>query len=83
MIILDLTNYYKRPPAWPDNTPDKIRLTKGKYEKEYDIHPTERRKKWYKEMVKYQKMQSPNLRHDWPIGMDVSELPIGVEITET
>lgn len=84
MIILDLTNYKgKRPSHWPDSTPDKIRLTKGKHFSEYDVHPIERRKKWYKEMVKKQGKQYPSKNHDWPVGVSMFDLPAGVKIIET
>ena len=85
MITLDLTNYKgKKPDYWPANTPDKIRLTRGKYQKEYDIHSSERRKAWYKEIIKLSKKEyhDPPYKYDWPIGVNEYELPDGVKIIE-
>ena len=71
MIILDLSEYTgKRPTTWPDDIPKKIRLVEGKHAKEYNIHPTHRRTKWYKKLVKNRFYTSPlpflpPLPEDW------------------
>ena len=83
MIILDLSEYTgKRPTTWPDDIPKKIRLVEGKHAKEYNIHPTHRRTKWYKKLVKNIQVIYPYKRPEWPIGLDLLDLKPGTKIME-
>ena len=73
MIILDITNARKPKDwfkIWP---PNRIRLEKGKYQKDFDIHPMCRHTKWYKALVQTNIERYPRKNHDWPIGVDQGE----------
>ncbi|HDO36662.1 MAG TPA: hypothetical protein ENH07_10280 [Nitrospirae bacterium] len=93
MLILDLSGIKgKRPQIWPDEMPTKIRLIRGKHEKEFDIHPIERKKGWYlkikeaigendlhRRIVLREKIKQD---HEWPVGIDHESLLPGAKIIE-
>ena len=69
MIILDLSSAH-RAQIWPNNMPKKIRLTLGKHNRQYDLHPMVRATNWYKELVRRTAKVFPHKRLDWPIGVN-------------
>jgi len=81
MIILDITNL-KRNSTWPDSTPNKIRLEKGKHFKEDDTHPMCRNTKWYKALKKNLIDKYPVKDTNLPIGINSHELIDSVKILE-
>jgi len=77
MIILNLTGCRRK----PKHCPDKIRLIKGEYNHEYDLHPMVRNTKWYKNTLNDAIKRYPNARADWPIGISRDGLAPGAKIT--
>ena len=82
MLILDISNIKKRPSVWPKSMPNKIRVLEGRYFADYDIHPEERRKRWYKELVKNMKEIKPQGNFSIPIGINKDTMDSNAKIID-
>ena len=84
MIIIDLTEYHgKRPSIWPDDLPDKIRLTPGEHEFCYDVHPMCRGARWYKTLMENSKAAYPHKDNRYPVGVSDYMVKDGARIVRT
>ena len=75
MIFLDISNCTPETlKHFPDDTPKRIPLIKGKHFRDYDVHPLVRKERWYLEILVNQMRKHPSKDSFLPIGTDYDNL---------